>query len=118
MTPAPTGYRRLRSKQPNPERHAFDTIGFVTLSMPIFFQNASIIGAFSAVANWKLRFARLLPWDWSAVIPGTLDSSRVTRELQATLFSVDWGMKGVKPRRLQLWSHASSGLPLSLEAGI
>ncbi|CAK9040016.1 von Willebrand factor A domain-containing protein 8 [Durusdinium trenchii] len=30
----------------------------------------------------------LLPWDWSTVIPGALSSSRVTREINSTLFSV------------------------------
>ena len=109
VTPDPTCYRRLRATP----RGMLVTRLFLSTC-----QNA--FASCPAVVNWKLRFAlpfgRLLPWDWSAVIPGALRSSRVTREINSTLFSVDWGKKGDKPRRLQLWSHNSSGLPLSLEA--
>lgn len=50
----------------------------------------------------------------AAVVP--LESSRLSRELETTLYGVDWGSRGNKPDVLLRWGSSASSLPSRLEA--
>lgn len=57
------------------------------------------IGWFKCGSHIQLRLqdpGAFLPHGWGAVLVDALESSRLSRELDCVLYTVDWGMKGAR----------------------